>query len=256
MQKHFHIGFSLILLPFALGCAISEPYVPNRPPVPLITHKGELNLSGGLDFPIAAGFDCEAVYAPWKHFSIYGALQSGQGGEYTYGPVDSSTYNDHFFEIGVGYFDSVSWWAQYEAYLQIGIGTGADHDYPVFLFRGYNTSSDTTSLNVFRIGIQQNIGSESSVGAIGIGLGLGYEHFFGLNRKYTNYYWPLSDSMFTSTSSFESSPHSTLYAEPVLFWRFGYRYVKIMEEFWLTFNSNSYPLFRGGNESLTLSLDF
>lgn len=256
MQKHFHIGIHLVLLPIAMGCAISEPYVPNRPPVPLITHKGELNVSGGLDFPIAAGFDYEAVYAPWNHFSIYGAFQFDRGWEASWGPPDSSTYNNRFFEIGVGYFDSVSWWAQYEAYLQAGIGSGGDRGSPVFLFRGYNTSSDTTSLNVFRVGIQQNIGTESSVGAIGIGLGLGYEHFSNLNRKYTNYYWPLSDSIFTSTSGFETSSHSTFYAEPVLFWRFGYKNVKIMEEFWLTLNTNSYALFNGGNESLTLSLDF
>jgi hypothetical protein len=255
MQKYFHTAIPWIFLPLAIGCAITEPYVPNRPPVPLISHKGEFNVSGGEHFPLAAGLDYEAVYAPWNHISLYGAMQFDQGHNGADGLLATPYYNNQFFEIGVGYFNSVSSWAQYEAYLQVGLGSGSDVNFP-WLLRDYTASSDTTSLKVFRIGIQENIGTESDFGAIGIGLGLGYELFYNLNRTSTNYDWLHYDTLTTFPTVVESSPRSTLYAEPVIFWRFGYKNVKIMQEFWWTYNTSSYSLFRGGNESLTLSLDF
>lgn len=235
------------------------PYVPNRPPVPLITHQGELNVSGGVHFPLSPGYDYEIVYAPWDHYSLFGAFQFDRGWESDglVGP-DTSNYNNRFYEIGFGYFDSpkiAEYELHYEAYLQIGMGTGANHEY-LKIWPGYTASTDTTFLSVFRIGVQQNIGIEGSFGALGVGLGVGYEHFYSLNRTATDYNWPLSDSLTSSPTVIESSPHSTLYAQPVLFWRFGYKNVKIMQEFWFTLNTSPYSLFRGGNESLTLSLDF
>ena len=221
-----------------------------------MTHQGELNLSGGPHFPLSPGYDYQVVYAPWDHVSLFGAYQFDRGWEEDglVGP-DSSNYDNRFYEIGVGYFDTILDGANYEAYLQAGLGTGLDREY-LKIWRGYSATTDTTSLNVFRIGIQQNIGTEGSFGAIGFGLGLGFEYFYHLNRTATNYDWEHYDSLTSFPTVRETSPRATFYAEPVLFWRFGYKNVKIMQEFWVSFNTSSYSLFRSGNESITLSLDF
>src|ERR1017187_81007 len=142
------------LLPLVGGCGIPVPYVPSRPPVPLITHQGQLDVSAGVHFPDASGFDYQVVYAPMDHVSTYCAFQFDRrtGGTYMSGPqADYSNYNNRFFEFGLGYFDSLPW-AHFEAFLLGGFGNGTDHQ-----TNFTNDQTDTTSLSVFRIGIQQNI---------------------------------------------------------------------------------------------------
>jgi hypothetical protein len=261
MRKIGHIAFLWILTPLVAGCMTAKPYVQNRPPVPLITHQGELNISGGIDFPSAGGYDYQAVYAPWDHISFYAGFQFDRGYEGTLGPPDSSDYFNRFFELGLGYFDTVHW-ANYEAYLLAGFGTGSDH---LSTIRdSYSDSyTDTTTLNVFRLGTQQNIGIEGSAGAIGIGLGLGYERLFNVNRAATSYHVAQTpytfDTVLSDHSYHETSSQAAFYAEPVIFWRLGWKAVKIMQEIWWAYRTNHnpvFPLVGGLNESLTLSLDF
>ena len=126
MRNTWHIALFGIFLPFINGC-LSQAYVPNRPPVTLITHEGELTLSGGVHLPEAGGYDFQAVYAAWNHLSLYGAFQldrfSGLAGSGV-APPSQVDYNNRFFEAGVGYYDSIRW-AQYEAFLLAGFGNGA-----------------------------------------------------------------------------------------------------------------------------------
>jgi hypothetical protein len=250
----------VLLLTFALpvvGCySLAVPYTPNRPPVPLITHKGEVNISGGTHFPLAPGWDYQIVYAPWEHYSVFGAVQFDEGYEEDglAGP-DTSDYNNQFYEIGVGYFDSIRW-AQYEAYFHAGFGSGLDHKY-LKIWPGYTAKTDTTSLLTYRFGIQQNIGTESDYAAFGIGLGVGYEKFYQVNRTSTEYDWRDSDSLTSSPTIIErDASYSNFYAQPVIFWRFGYKSIKVIQEFWFRWNTNTSSLFRTGNESLTLQIVF
>ncbi len=270
MQNQRHVTILLIMLPLSNGC-FSQAYVPNRPPASLITHQGELSVSGGIHFPSAGGFDYEAVYAPWDHISTYAAFQfdrfSGLSGAGV-APPTPQYYNNRFGEIGLGYFDSIHW-AQYEAYLIAGLGTGSDRKSDLIYYSAYTPTSaytDTASLSVFRLGIQQNIGIEGSVGSLGVGLGLGYEHLFNLNRNVTNYQLTqFGDSITSSISTHETTPQSAFYAEPIVFISLGapiavnsvelFR-LHFLFEFWWTYRTDSYASFGSGNESITLSLDF
>jgi len=267
MSKRVAQVILLFLLPLAAGC-FSVPYEQNRPPVPLITHQGELDVSGGIHFPYASGFDYQAVYSPLNHISTYAAFQFDRNNGYQYGGAGSPNIPDYFnrfFEIGLGYFDSIPG-AHYEAYLLAGFGSGNDRQ------TDWSTSAyqtDTTTLNIFRIGVQQNIGIITETGAsIGAGLGLGYEHLYNLNRNYTNYdkheieYY---DSAIAISSFNETSPQSTLYAEPLIFGSFEFPLLFLGNDFckmrftgelWLTYRTNPYPAFGGGNASFTVSLDF
>jgi hypothetical protein len=275
MQRNFQTAIPWIFFPFIMGCAIAEPYVPNRPPVPLITHQGELNVSGGVHFPSASGFDYDAVYAPWNHISTYAALQFDRGNAYSstaYRTSEPSNYYNHFFEIGLGYFDSIHW-AHYEAYLLAGLGTGFDHQNDFRYYSIYSSSSaytDTTSLHAYRLGVQQNIGIGSSINTSGgVGLGLGYERLFNLNRNVTNYSLTQTsqsdDSVSSSASSHETASQSAFYAEPLIFCSLGVPVavdgtelfnIRCTVEIWWSYRTNSYPSFGSWNESLSLSLGF
>ncbi len=255
----------LFFLSLAAGCGFPVAYTPNRPPVPLITHQGELDLTGGVTFPNASGFNYEAVYAPINHISAYAAFQFDRhtGGTYMSGPeADYSDYNNHFFEIGFGYFDSISW-AHYEAYLHVGFGTGEDHQTD---WSSYQT--DTTTLNAFRIGIQQNVGIKDEGHSLGAGLGLGYEHLSKVLRNVTNYDKPeleYSDSAIAVSSVLGTSPQSAFYAEPTAFCSIeaplsfdGTQLfvLRFIAEIWVIFRTNPYPAFGGGNAALAVGLDF
>lgn len=253
------IQYCLLLL--LGGCTVALPYVPNRPPVPLISHQGELNLSGGVHFPESSGFDYQAVYAPWDHISLFAGYQLDQGYEGSWGPPDTGEYNNRFFDIGIGFFDTINW-AQYEAYFLVGAGTGSDRIVTGHNSLGYSPGSsftDTVTLNVLRLGAQQNIGIEGSFGAFGIGLGVGYESIFNIDRAVTFYdkvRTPYGNITVPRESTRETSAQSAFYAEPIFFYRYGWKSVKIMGELWWSFRTNRYPVFGSANESMTLALDF
>jgi len=239
----------------------------------LIAHQGELKVSGGLHFPYASGFDYQVAYAPVDHISSFASFQFDRGSGGNYGEVPSlPDYNNRFFEIGLGYFDSVHW-GRYEANLQAGFGTGSDHKtdmHSTIDSRTSTTETDTTTLRVFRVGIQQNISTIIGRGFdIGFGLGLGYEHLYHLDRTATNYHelnTNITDTAIAISSVSETSSQSTFYAEPMLLFclpGFPISFdgtdvctVKIIVEVWRSFRTNPYPAFAGGNGSLTLSLDF
>ncbi len=227
-------------------------------------------MSGGVDFPYASGFDCEAVYAPWDHIATYAAFQFDRFSGLAWAgeaPANPQNYNNRFGEIGLGYYDTIHW-AHYEAYLLAGLGTGSDQISYVRYNSPYSSSSgytDTTSLHVFRLGIQQNIGIGGSDGASGgVGLGIGYERLYSLSRNVTNYEFIQYDSAQIS-SAHETSSQFAFYAEPIIFLSTGgpvafngleFCRLHFLFEFWWTYRTNSYPSFGDENASLTLSLDF
>lgn len=242
-----------LLLCLVGGCTTSFPYVPNRPPVPLLTHRGELNVSGGLHFPQSTGFDYEVAYAMSDHYSIYGAYQFDRGQGSGWNADDSSDYHNRFFELGVGRFDSISDWGHAETFALGGIGSGFSHNFPR---RFTSSASDTTSLTPFRFGLQENLGIEGSVGAFGIGLGLGVQHMFGFNRSATAYNSAPNGDLSVASHIQQNSPLTSLYAEPVIFWRLGFRSVRVMQEVWFSFVTGSSSFLGSANESLTICLDF
>ncbi|GEM_PF-3961781 len=273
MRKNIHITMLWILIPTATGCSVAVPYVPNRPPVPQITHEGEFNVSGGIHGPSATGFDGQIVYTPWNHYSLYSAIQFDRGLDFPYqGTGDTSQYTNRFFEIGAGYYDSIRWF-HYEVYLLGGLGSGSDQIRNFRYYSDYSSSkayTDTTSLRVVRIGIQQNLAYGSDPGwSAGIGLGLGYERLYNIRRLMTNYDLAQtphsSDSVVSAVSALETSPQSALYAEPLLFCSLGAPLsfngtelfmLKCYMELWWTYRTNSYSSFGSSNLSLSLALDF
>ena len=253
MSNRFFRVVPLILLPLAAGCSIAVPFEQNRPPVPLISHQGELVVSGGAHWPFAPGFDYQVVYAPVDHISTYAAMQFDKGRESifpynVFSPVEPE-YNNRFYEVGLGYFDTIPR-ARYEAYLLAGFGNGA---------------ANSNTLNVFRIGVQQNFGVKKDIFGGGVGLGLGYEHLYNLRTNFTDFVFVQSSQTDSAISSFrEISPKSSFYIEPIFFCSVGTPIgirdrlftLRCQLEIWLAFTTNSYSEFGGGNAALAVSFDF
>ena len=229
MFKSYSAYLLCLVLPLIVGCG-AYIYVPIRPPVPLLTQKGELNLSGGVHFPDAFGFDFQAAYAFADHWSAVGTIQGGKGkGMPCSQCLDNKFYSLTFGEFGLGHFGAIGNW-DHETYLLGGFGSGTSREeaYP----HDFNYSGSS-----FRLGLQQNIGIQSETGTIAFGLGAGYERFFALETndpefKINNYYDTLA------TLPADTRPISSFYVEPIFFWSVGSKYVKWTNAIWWSIRSD------------------
>ena len=144
----------LIILVVGFGLASCNPkfYTPNTQNVPLISEKGETNLtlSGNgnqVEFQGAYGITQNIAIKANGGLFIPSNLDNGNGG------------SGKFFEIGGGYFKPITENWIFELYGLLGIGSFENHlpstkiDYP-------QTNGDI-SANIFRVGVQPNFGYKS-----------------------------------------------------------------------------------------------
>jgi len=251
-----------LLLPALAGCFQSYPYVPNRPPVPLLNHAGEISVSGGVHWPDAPGYDLQVAYAVSDHFAAYAGIQSDHGEISPVFPLTFFSGPDHykndFYEFGAGYNDLLTNSLRSETYLLYGFGSGAaDRGSGWFASDVYSAT-----LKTFRVGVQEVLYSSGKTGDVGGGIIAGYEHISNLiTGTQSEIYIDSVGQHHYSATVVPYQPLSDFYAGPLLFFRVGWKNVKIMFETWYVFrttptNVTTNSILGSSNESLSLLLDF
>lgn len=145
-----HIIFLFVIL-LALGCN-PKYYSPNTQNVPLISEKGETNitLSGSgnqAEFQVAYGLSGSFALKANGGLFIPPDLDNGNGG------------SGNFFEIGGGYYTPVNEKFVFETYGIVGFGSMENH-LPSTVAASPQTKGDI-SAKILRFGIQPNFGYKS-----------------------------------------------------------------------------------------------
>src|SRR5579864_8015969 len=79
------------------GSPESFSYGPDRPPVPLLTHQGELNISGSAEVNQSPGFDVQAAYAETDRIAIIASAQMSRS------PNPNGLHYNQSVQLGIGY---------------------------------------------------------------------------------------------------------------------------------------------------------
>lgn len=213
-------------------------YTPNTQNVPLISEKGETNLtlSGNgnqVEFQGAYGVTTNIAIKTNGGLFIPSDLDNGNGG------------SGKFIEFGGGYFKPINENFVFETYGIMGFGSFENHlpsttnDYP-------QTKGDI-SANIFRIGIQPNFGYKSKYVSAAV------------SSRFVN----LSYSKITGDLIFEdvnqpdylNGNSSNFLIEPALTIKGGLEKVKLQFQYGYSFNLSNSD-FRQDNSFLTISLNF
>lgn len=145
---------TLLILLVGIGIASCNPkfYSPNTQNVPLISEKGETNLtlSGNgnqVEFQGAYGLTENIAIKANAGFFIPNDLNNGNGG------------SGNFVEVGGGYFKPLDNNFVFETYGIVGFGSFENH--LPSTTNNYPQTEGNISANIFRIGIQPNFGYKS-----------------------------------------------------------------------------------------------
>lgn len=149
-MKNTHIIIGFLLLILITGCN-PKFYSPNTQNVPLISEKGETNLtlSGNgnqIEFQGAHGITNSIAIQANGGLFIPSDLDNGSGG------------SGKFFEVGAGYYTPVADGFVFETYGLIGFGNMENH-FPSS--DNAATLKGDISANIVRFGIQPNFGYKS-----------------------------------------------------------------------------------------------
>jgi hypothetical protein len=225
-----------------LGLTSCSPkyYVANTQNVPLLSEKGEidLTLAGGTE-----KLEFQGAYAVTEHIGLKanGAvfipanLDNGNGG------------SGKLIELGAGYFTKINQtenWV-FEAYGIAAIGTMENH-MPSTLI-DYPASSGKISANLFRIGVQPNIGYKT-------------EHFtIALSSRFVHLsYDKISGDLFYDNlrqTDYLSGNSSHFLIEPALTVKGGFEKIKLQLQYGYSFNVTDFD-FRQEKPFLSLGLNF
>jgi hypothetical protein len=213
-------------------------YTANTQNVPLISEKGETNLtlSGNgnqVEFQGAMGVSkCIAIQANAGLF-IPSDLDNGDGG------------SGKFFEAGVGYFKPVSTHFVFELYGLAGAGSVENH-LPSTTDANPNTEGDI-SANIFRYGIQPNFGYQSKYFSAAISSRL-------VNLRYSNID---GDLIYNGEDAvgYLNENDSHFLVEPALTVRGGLDKIKLQLQVGFSWNVTN-ENFRQDKEFVTIGLNF
>lgn len=236
-MKHFG---KLIFLALGFGIVSCNPvfYTPNTQNVPLISEKGETNLtlSGNgnqVEFQGAYGIGENIAIKADGGLFIPADLDNGNGG------------SGKFLELGAGYFKSVAPNWVYETYGLIGFGSVENH---LVSTTGDNpqTKGDI-SASLLRIGIQPNFGYKSKYFSAAISsrfVNLSYRNIEG-------------DLIFEgeNQSNYLKDHSSNFLVEPALTLRGGFEKVKLQVQYGYSLNLTN-SNFKQDNPFLTIGLNF
>ncbi len=148
------LRFSVLLL-LVYSCA--PAYVPNKVNAPLLTNKGELQVSANFG---TSGFDPQLAYAVTDNIAL---MANGSFMNTTSDTSSSSDfYHKHtFFELGPGYYRNLRNGFKFETFTGIGFGkVSSEYD--------NNLWSNKTEVNITRFFLQPSFGYTSKVLDIGI----------------------------------------------------------------------------------------
>jgi hypothetical protein len=232
-----------ITLLAVLGCILMTGcnpifYTPNTQNVPLISQKGETNitLSGNGNrvelqgaYGVTDGF---AVNANGGLF-IPANLSNGNGG------------SGKFMEIGGGYFNPVSNHLVFETYGIIGLGSMENH-LPTTVTQNPQTTGNI-SANIFRYGIQPNFGYKSKYFSAAISSRI-------VSLNYSNV---MGNLIFEGKNQVDylNENRSSVLLEPALTLKAGLEMVKLQIQYGYSLNLTN-SNFRQDNPFLTVGLNF
>lgn len=234
-NNHFIVLISGVAL---LSSCSPKYYSPNAQNVPLITAKGETNLtfagnSDQLNFQGAYGVTNAFAIKADGGFFIPENNDNGDGG------------SGKFFELGGGYFMPVGTNFVFEAYGIAGIGNMENH-FPSTVEANPQTTGKI-SANIIRYGIQPNFGYKSKYFSAAISSRI-------VNLNYTNVEGDLIYSG-ENQVNYLNDHNSNFLIEPALTLKGGIDKIKIQVQLGNSFNlSNSN--FRQDKGFLTVGLNF
>ena len=235
------LGIGIIVFG-VLGLSSCSPkyYVANTQNVPLLSEKGEVDLtvSGNTD-----KVEFQGAFAVTENIGI-----KANGGVFIPANLDNGNGGSgKFGEIGVGYFtklrESENW--IFETYAIGGFGTMENH-LPSTL-QDYPNTTGKISANLVRVGIQPNIGYKS-------------EHFtIALSSRFVHlsYGKIRGDLVFDNElqSTYLSNHSSNFLVEPALTIKGGFEKIKLQLQYGYSFNLSDYA-FRQEHPFVSIGLNF
>lgn len=236
-MKNLRISL-LAVVGFALASCNPKYYTPNTQNVPLMSQKGETNLTltgngNQVEFQGAyAATQDIAVIANGGLF-IPADLDNGNGG------------SGKFVELGAGYFKPVAQNWVFETYGILGFGSVENH-LPSTKDANPQTSGDI-SANIVRIGIQPNFGYKSKHFSAAISSRL-------VNLSYSNIKGDLIYEGEQQTAYLDKNSSNFL-LEPALTIRGGLERIKLQMQLGYSLNLSNND-FRQDDSFLTLGLNF
>lgn len=179
-------------------------YLPNQVNVPMLTGKNDLsgNISLGL-----SNVNVQAAFSPINHV---GFMANYAGGKTSSSDDTSITNSYYFFEIGLGYYKPINKSILFDVFGGYGIGDSRTYD---------NVWDNPTTINgkYTRIFVQPSLTISAS-------------EAFDANLAIR----PVFVFMGKSGSGTTPSRSSNTFLEPVLTLKYGWKYVKIINQFGLS----------------------
>jgi hypothetical protein len=231
------VNWVLFYCVFLVSCN-PKYYSPNTQNVPLLTEKGETNLtvSGNgnqFEFQVANALTSNFAVKANGGLFIPPDLDNGNGG------------SGKFLELGVGYFKPLASGLVFETYGIIGFGSMENH-LPSTIQTSPNTKGDI-SANVIRFGVQPNFGYKSKVFSAALSSRI-------VNLTYSNIE---GDLIFEGINqvNYLADNKSNLLIEPALTLKAGLEKIKLQLQYGYSLNvSNSQ--FTQDKSYLTLGVNF
>lgn len=232
-----HIFFPVLILAIMAGCS-PKYYTTNTQNVPLISEKGETNLtlSGNgnqVEFQGAYGIGSNVAIQANAGLFIPQDLDNGDGG------------SGKFFEGGLGYFKPIENRFVFELYGLAGAGNVENH-LPSTANANPGTEGDI-SANIFRYGLQPNFGFKSKYFSAAVSSRL-------VNLRYSNID---GDLIYNGEDAAEylRENNSHFLIEPALTLRGGLDKIKLQVQFGYSWNLTNED-FRQDKEFITVGLNF
>ena len=188
----------MVLVTFLSSCA--PVYTPNLVNSPLFTQHNDVQLQGSVGL---SGYDVQAAYSPINKLGIMANT--------TFFDSDNGNYTSRFYEGGVGYYQSFEETGRFECYA--GFGNGQTELNKTII-------ADKINANYNRFFIQPGIGVKQDI----------FEASFCTRIAYVDIYDVRSNDP-------NLRPASSIFVEPVLTGRFGYKYVKFFTQFGLSMHT-------------------
>lgn len=189
----------ILIVIVLLNHSCSPAYVPNMVNSPLLSNKGEFNASAAIG---TSGIDPQFSYALSHHVGLmfnssFANTDTGSEGDY---------HKHSIIELGAGYYNTLSKSGRFEIYGGFGSGKVDGQ----FTFMGTKSINNAKYKKIF---IQPAIGASTKI-------------FDGsLATRFSFINMDLSDPLYTGKNKY------SLFIEPVITCKFGYKHVKFVWQF-------------------------
>ncbi len=231
---------ALLFIAFGFTLIACSPkyYTANTQNVPLISQKGETNLTvsgNGNQAEFQGAYGVTDAFAVKVNAGLFipTDLDNGNGG------------SGNFAEIGGGYFKALENNWVFETYGIVGFGTFENH-LPSTVSDNPQTTGDI-SANIFRIGVQPNFGYKSKYFAAAIS-----SRF--VNLSYSDIQGDLIFEGVNQTNYLNANASNFL-IEPALTLKVGFEKIKFQFQYGLSLNASNAD-FRQDNQFATIGLNF